>query len=227
MMQARKLEELLETVFTEREAGRDAAAGILERTYDGHAPDKQLDDFDELARLGLVVFDGARVALTSEGEAQALAVIRRHRLAERLLHDVLELGHEEMETNACEFEHVLSAEATESVCALLGHPPTCPHGKPIPPGACCGTYQKAVRPLVTRLAHLELGVPARIVFIAPRFHDRLDRLAALGVIPGCVIRLHQRAPAYVIDVGETTIGLDAEVAGEIYVSRRIKDTVVY
>jgi len=135
---------------------------------------------------------------------------------------VLELGADQMEAHACEFEHVLSAEATESVCALLGHPPTCPHGKPIPPGACCSTYQKTVRPLVTRLAHLELGVPARIVFISPRFRDRIDRMAALGVIPGVVIRLLQNAPAFVIEVGETTIGLDAEVAGEIYVSRRIR-----
>lgn len=221
-MQPRKLEELLETVFTEREAGRDSAAGILERTYEGHAPDKHTDDFIELQHAGLVSFDGARVTLTSEGETQALAVVRRHRLAERLLHDVLELGPEEMEANACEFEHVLSAEATDSVCALLGHPPTCPHGKPIPPGACCSKYQKTVRPLVTQLAHLEIGVPARIVFISPRFHDRIDRMAALGVIPGCVIRLLQHAPAYVIEVGETTIGLDAEVAGEIYVSRRIR-----
>jgi DtxR family Mn-dependent transcriptional regulator len=74
-----------------------------------------------------------------------------------------------------------------------------------------------VRPLVTGLKSFELGATARIVFIAPKFHDRMDRLAALGVIPGSTIRLHQRSPSYVIEVGETTIALDPEIAGEIYV----------
>ena len=62
-----------------------------------------------------------------------------------------------------------------------------------------------------------LGAAGRIVFIAPKFHDRMDRLAALGVIPGSELRLHQRSPSYVIEVGETTIALDAEIAGEIFV----------
>ncbi len=218
-MHQRKLEELLETIFTEKEQGRDEGAGILAAVAEAHAPDKSSEDFHELSRLGLVAFDGDKVRLTAEGESAARGVVRRHRLAERLLHDLLELDEEAMEDHACEFEHVLSEEATDSVCTLLGHPPTCPHGKPIPPGECCGLFAKTVRPLVTRLTHLELSAHARIVFVAPRFHDRMDRLAALGVIPGCEIRLHQKAPAFVIEVGETTIGLDEEIAGEIYVKR--------
>ncbi len=124
-----------------------------------------------------------------------------------------------MEAQACELEHILSPEATDSVCTLLGHPPTCPHGKAIPPGSCCRAAQKSVRPLVTGLTSLEMGAAARIVFIAPRYHDRMDRLAALGVIPGSEIRLHQRSPSYVIEVGETTIALDREIANEIFVKR--------
>jgi DtxR family Mn-dependent transcriptional regulator len=122
-----------------------------------------------------------------------------------------------MEAQACEVEHILSREATDSVCTLLGHPPTCPHGKPIPPGECCGAFQRTLRPLVTGLPNFELGATGRIVFIAPKFHDRMDRLAALGVIPGSTVRLHQRSPSYVIEVGETTIALDPEIAREIFV----------
>jgi DtxR family Mn-dependent transcriptional regulator len=70
---------------------------------------------------------------------------------------------------------------------------------------------------VTGLRDLALGTTGRIVFIAPKFHDRMDRLAALGVIPGSQIRLHQRAPSFVIEVGETTIAIDPEIAGEIFV----------
>jgi DtxR family transcriptional regulator, Mn-dependent transcriptional regulator len=216
-MTPRMAEEILEHVWTEREEGRDGAEGILRAAASGHAPDPRAVDLQELARVGLVLVDGERVALTGDGEARARDVVRRHRLTERLFRDLLDLGERTMEDQACEFEHILSREATDSVCTLLGHPPTCPHGKPIPPGECCGAFHKTVRPLVTGLPSFELGATGRIVFIAPKFHDRMDRLAALGVIPGSTIRLHQRSPSYVIEVGETTIALDPEIAGEIYV----------
>ncbi len=210
-------EEILEAVFTEREAGRDQARGILAHAAPEHAPGAGAADLDALAAEGLVRLDGDRVLLTDEGERRARDVVRRHRLTERLFRDLLDLGEEPMERQACEFEHILSPEATASVCTLLGHPPTCPHGKPIPPGPCCGTFQPTMRPLVTGLKTFELGVAGRIVFIAPKFHDRMDRLAALGVIPGSTLRLRQRSPSYVIEVGETTIALDPEIASEIYV----------
>jgi DtxR family Mn-dependent transcriptional regulator len=213
----RRQEEILETAFTQREAGRDAAEQILAAAQAEHAPGAGRADLEELARTGLARLDGAHVHLTEEGERRARDVVRRHRLAERLFRDVLDLGERAMEKQACELEHILSPEATDSVCTLLGHPPTCPHGKPIPPGPCCGAYQKTLRPLVTGLRNFELGASGRIVFIAPKFHDRMDRLAALGVIPGSTIRLHQRSPSYVIEIGETTIALDPEIAGEIYV----------
>jgi DtxR family Mn-dependent transcriptional regulator len=70
---------------------------------------------------------------------------------------------------------------------------------------------------VTGLRSFPLGAKGRIVFIAPKFHDRMDRLAALGVTPGSTLRLHQRSPSFVIEVGETTIALDPEIANEVYV----------
>ena len=45
----------------------------------------------------------------------------------------------EIEQQACKFEHILSPEATDKICSFLGHPRTCPHGAPIPPGPCCQT----------------------------------------------------------------------------------------
>ncbi len=216
-MEAHRIEEILEHVWTEREEGRDAAKGILQASAGDHAPAAHDDDLQALAAAGLVRRDGDRVLLTPAGEARARDVVRRHRLTERLFRDLLDLGERTMEAQACEFEHILSREATDSVCTLLGHPPTCPHGKPIPPGECCSAFQRTVRPLVTGLPSFELGATGRIVFIAPKFHDRMDRLAALGVIPGSTLRLHQRSPSYVIEVGETTIALDPEIAGEIFV----------
>jgi DtxR family Mn-dependent transcriptional regulator len=216
-LERHQAEELLETVFTEREEGRDDAAGVVARTVcHGEVSGA---DLQELAAAGLVKLHDGRVELTADGERRARDVVRRHRLTERLFRDLLELSDDATESQACEIEHILSPEATESVCTLLGHPPTCPHGKAIPPGPCCGAVQKTVRPLVTGLPAFDLGIPGRIVFIAPKFHDRMDRLAALGVIPGSEIRLRQRSPSFVIDVGETTIALDPEIAREIYVKR--------
>lgn len=217
-MERRAVEEILETVFTEREQGRDAVTGVLDHAGE-HAANPGAPALAELASAGLLRLHGERVELTEEGERRARGVVRRHRLAERLFRDLLDLGEGQMESQACEFEHILSAEATDSVCTLLGHPPTCPHGKPIPPADCCSAFHKTVRPLVTGLGSFDLGVRGRIVFIAPKFHDRMDRLAALGVVPGSELRLRQRAPSFVIEVGETTIALDPEIAGEIYVKR--------
>jgi Mn-dependent DtxR family transcriptional regulator len=79
------------------------------------------------------------VELTERGRERAGSIIRRHRLAERLFTDSLAMDSEsEIEQQACKFEHILSPEATDKICAFLGHPRTCPHGAPIPPGGCCG-----------------------------------------------------------------------------------------
>src|ERR1700736_3178465 len=78
------------------------------------------------------------VELTSRGRDRAGGIIRRHRLAERLFTDSLAMDSEsEIEQQACKFEHILSPEATDKICTFLGHPRTCPHGAPIPPGSCC------------------------------------------------------------------------------------------
>jgi putative ABC transport system ATP-binding protein len=80
------------------------------------------------------------VELTARGRERAASIIRRHRLAERLFTDSLAMDSEtEIEQQACKFEHILSPEATDKICTFLGHPRTCPHGAPIPPGPCCGS----------------------------------------------------------------------------------------
>ena len=84
--------------------------------------------------------DGSMIVeLTERGRERASSIIRRHRLAERLFTDSLAMDSEtEIEEQACKFEHILSPEATDKICTFLGHPRTCPHGAPIPPGECCG-----------------------------------------------------------------------------------------
>jgi putative ABC transport system ATP-binding protein len=95
---------------------------------------------DALKPAGVSKGDGSLIVeLTPRGFKRAADIIRRHRLAERLFTDSLAMDSEtEIEQQACKFEHILSSEATDKICAFLGHPRTCPHGSPIPPGPCCG-----------------------------------------------------------------------------------------
>ena len=91
-----------------------------------------------MAQIGLVSVENGLEQFTAKGEARARDVIRRHRLAERLFMDVLNIHDEyEVEQSACKFEHILSPEVTDKMCTLLGHPVACPHGSPIPKGECC------------------------------------------------------------------------------------------
>ncbi|MCL4872683.1 metal-dependent transcriptional regulator [bacterium] len=159
------------------------------------------------------------ITLTPAGERLAEAAIRRHRLAERLLTEVLAMDEENLEQNACSFEHTLSPEVTDSICTLLGHPPTCPHGLPIPRGACCKKAKDELKPIVQQLNVLEVGDTGRIIFIASNSHVRLDKLGSLGIVPGSTIRVHQKRPAFVIQLGETTLALDPEIIKEIYVRK--------
>jgi putative ABC transport system ATP-binding protein len=95
---------------------------------------------DALKPMAASMGDGTLIVeLTPRGRERAGSIIRRHRLAERLFTDSLAMDSEsEIEQQACKFEHILSPEATDKICTFLGHPRTCPHGAPIPPGACCG-----------------------------------------------------------------------------------------
>jgi Mn-dependent DtxR family transcriptional regulator len=90
-----------------------------------------------MAELLLVELRGAEIALTNRGERRARDVVRRHRLAERLFTDSFAMQDPEVNSQACKFEHIISPELDEKICTFLGHPRTCPHGHPIPPGVCC------------------------------------------------------------------------------------------
>jgi putative ABC transport system ATP-binding protein len=84
------------------------------------------------------------VVFTERGRQRAEDVIRRHRLAERLFIQTFKVHDEhEVEDQACKFEHILSPEATDSICTFLGHPRTCPHGSQIPLGPCCVAASKS------------------------------------------------------------------------------------
>lgn len=210
-----RIDEILELIWTLRERGISDLDQLLEEAKDLEAKSiLRLMIKDDLFKV-----EGNRVILEERGEEKAREIIRRHRLTERLLSEIFEMSEEEVEQEACKLEHILSPGVTESVCTFLGHPPTCIHGKPIPRGECCAKFKREVKPLVIPLDELGLGEEGRIVFIAPRSHQRLDRLSALGMVPGSMLRMHQKNPSYVLQIGETTLALDGEVVRDIYVKK--------
>jgi DtxR family Mn-dependent transcriptional regulator len=157
------------------------------------------------------------VELTPEGEKIAVSITRRHRLAERLLADVLSVTPEKIDSSACLMEHFLSPEVTEAVCTLLGHPRLCPHGAKIPPGPCCQKKTTTIPSVVITLAEMTVGQKARVLYLAGLQHSDIHKLLSLGIIPGEEIVLHQNSPAFIVKSGETQIALDKEIAGKIYV----------
>jgi DtxR family transcriptional regulator, Mn-dependent transcriptional regulator len=207
------VDELLELVWTLREKGVTDTRGLLEQSRDPEARAV----LERMIHEGLVAVTGEALRLSEIGEALAEGIIRRHRLTERLLMELFELSEEEAESEACKLEHLLSPAVTDSVCSFLGHPPVCPHGKPIPKGPCCHKLTREVQPLIQPLSTLELGREGKVVFISTRVKGRLEPLSALGIIPGTTVQLKQRRPSYVIQLGETSVALDEHIVREIYV----------
>lgn len=199
------VDEALQAIWELREHGKVALDAVVEDVGNEAW-------IREMESDGLIRIREGKISFTEEGEKRAHDIIRRYRLAERLFRDVLDL--KDFETDACRIEHAISPGVEEAICTLLGHPPTCPHGKPIPRGNCCKMFARKVRPLVSSLKDIEVGTRAKVMFInAPA----MDRLSSIGLVPGAVIKLQQKRPSYVIDIDETTIAVDEDIANGIFV----------
>jgi len=200
-------QELLEKLWIaeeEHDPGLEATLGAI-------------GEFDELAGLGLVENYQQRWTLTEAGQVEAAKAIRRHRLGERLLVDVFHTLDQEMEEHACRLEHALLDGLDESICTLLGHPQFCPHGKPIPPGECCREMRALVGRLIAPLSELKEGMGGKIAYLQMNHPARLQKLMAMGVLPGEKITLLRRSPSYVFEVGFSQFAVDEEIATTIYV----------
>jgi DtxR family Mn-dependent transcriptional regulator len=206
-----KAEEILEKLWTDdANGGGWASLRDLETDEDGST-------LNELRDEALVDVKDETVSLTTKGLDEARKVVRRHRLAERLLMDVLDTDPGMVEDAACRFEHVLRSGVEENVCTLLGHPRVCPHGSLIPPGRCCKEGLDEANRVVYPLSEMEAGQGGRIMYIHTHGESSIRKLMAMGVLPGFDVSLIQRYPSYVFRVGQTQIAVDADIASEIFV----------
>jgi DtxR family Mn-dependent transcriptional regulator len=218
MIEDHGIHEALEAIWSARELEREKIESIQEVSK-VILTDDLLNALTE-ARLAEV--HGSNLKLTPLGEEEARQVIRRHRLAERLLHDILNMEVEATEASACEFEHVLADQVTESICTLLGHPRECPHGSPIPEGKCCHEARQVVESLVVPITQLAPGEEGRVAYLSSKSQSRLHKLMAFGISPGMMVKLHQHYPTIVLECEHTQLAMESDIAGDIQVWRSAK-----
>jgi len=207
-------EEVLESLWVATVEGGDNAAHLDTL---GLAADA--DCLAELQRLAFIEIKGERVYLRPEGRDEARMTVRRHRLAERLMMDVLDVKGDQANAKACEFEHLLRHGVDTKLCALLNHPTTCPHGKPIPPGECCEQARNAGKVGVVALTELKAGEQGEIAYLSTGDHKKMQKLMSMGVLPGSELQVTRTFPTYIFKVGHSEFAVDTELAQEIFIRK--------
>lgn len=137
----------------------------------------------------LVIHSGSGIQLTQTGLERARRLVRRMRLAERLLSDILGMPLPEVYEEACRLEHVISDALEERIASVLGDPTTCPHGHPIPSSA--GRFDC---PLAESLASMKPGSRVEVVSLPERDPDLLVYLEECGIRPGVQLTVDYVAP---------------------------------
>ena len=217
-----RAEELLEIIWTTAEKSQvpvHSSQSYLLGKESASVHDEELlpDSLDELEQNKFIERRGEEVRFTAAGLQAATCLIRRHRLAERLITDVLNMRGDIIDEYACRFEHLVHAGLEEGICALLGHPRICPHGKPIPSGSCCAEAEQSVGQTVIGLSEMRPGQRGTITHIRSDDPKKMNKLMAMGVLPGTAIELLRRTPSFVFQVGYSQFAVDEEVASAVFV----------
>src|SRR5438477_3216214 len=209
------LEEYLEAIYELQEEGTPVIqARLAERL--GHAPPSVSEMIGRLRGDGFLEPQGRALRLTPKGRKRAESVVRKHRLAERLLTDVIGLEWHKTHLEACRWEHVISDDVEARLVVLLGNPSTCPHGNPIP-----GT--KAPRRELTVLAELQPGDRVRLERVTEQVEVDMDSLTYLdshGFVPGTDAEVSGRAAdgTLTLTLEDGTIELAPDLAGQLFVA---------
>ena len=208
MKLSQSAQQLLERLWVATE--EEAKPGLA---FNGTTP----EGIDELVQQGLAERNNGQLTLTPTGCPEATQAVRRHRLAERLLADVLTMEEALLDKGACGLEHALFDGLDDNICTLLGHPRFCPHGKPIPEGECCRQKRESVGRLIAPLCDLQPGQGGHIAYIQMHNPKRLQKLMAMGVLPGVTVSLLRRYPSFVFEAGFSQFAVDEEIAADISV----------
>ena len=214
------LEEYLEAMLALEEEGVAVIqARLVERL--GHSAQTISETVHRLAENGWLRRTGRELELTEDGRRRAESVVRRHRLAERLLVDVLGLPWHLAHLEAGRWEHVISDEVEARLVAVLGNPTTCPHGNPIPGARADLTAQRLI-------ADSSPGESVRLARITEKVETDLEALAwldALGLVPGreATITARDEDGAVTVELGVggpnrgESVSIGAAMSRQLYV----------
>lgn len=233
-MLTEKMEEYLEALFKLSCEEEETLNPARLSEYLGVTAPTVLDMLRRLEADGFVRYSGAgkgkgkgkaagrakrNIVLTSKGERAAKALVRRHRLSERFLTDVLGLDWESAHREACKLEHVLSPEVEDKLAEMLGNPETCPHGYPIPDENGRIKEEEEIKPLCD-LGADEKGCIDRVEEEEPQL---LQYLASLGLTPDVNVEVKEVAPfggPVLVKIGDAQYALGREVASKIWTRKR-------
>lgn len=221
------IEEYLETIYNMAMEGDTVIGARLAERFQVSAP-TVTETLKRMVRDGFVTMDDRRlVALTDRGVELAEAVLRRHRLTERFLVDMLGMQWHQVHEEACRLEHHISGAVEARVVAALEHPTTCPHGNPIPGYVGnARTYLSDRHAL--RLLHAERGREMVILCVSEVVENEEELISYLhdrGLTPGTHLRLVRRSEgddetSYAeLEVTERRIEVPARVAHALWVVR--------
>jgi len=208
-------EEYLENILELEEEGVTPLRARLVERLDLSAPAVS-EGVARLENQGYVKLDDDNaIHLTDKGRTLAVSIVRRHRLAERLLTDIIGLEWEKVHREADRWEHAISADVEQKLVELLGDPATCPHGNPIP-----GTANPVDDSDYVPLSQASPG-PITITRISEKLElndDALKILAGARLIPGATAEILSIEPDGIrvkSPVKEET--LPVEIAGQMFV----------
>jgi DtxR family Mn-dependent transcriptional regulator len=182
-------EEYLEAVYRlEREGPGVTTSGLAADL--GVAPASVSGMLKKLTADGYLTYEARGLAaLTEKGLKVAVRVMRRNRLAEVFLHDILGMPWDEVHEEACRLEHAISDRVEERLVAILGDPKVCPHGRPIPPADLSAPARAS-----DRLADAAAGTTVRIVEVVEDVPETLRYLDRIGLRPGASVDIVERGP---------------------------------
>ncbi len=220
-------EMYLRTILDLEEEGiTPLRARISERL--GHSGPTVAQTIGRMERDGLVRVEGDRhLELTPDGRSRALHVMRKHRLAERLLADVIGLDWAYVHDEACRWEHVMSEQVERRLLELLDHPTESPYGNPIPAldelgDVPAGRFLEGVVNIVDRVQGTDGVVSGTIKRLGEPVQfepELLSQLRAAGVVPGARASLSAAGSYVLVQVDGHGDGLElpSEVAAHVYV----------
>jgi len=216
---SRAVEDYLLNIYTLSSEGRSVIAARLAEALE-LAPPTVTATLHRMAKRGLISVNAQKeVTLTDAGHGMAETMVRRHRLAERLLIDILGLDWADVHEEAHRFEHAISPRVEERILAVLGGPTTCPHGSPIP-GTGAALSSDAVR-----LENIEAGervVIHRISEDAENNRELLGFFERSGLLPGREFDVAEVEPSnslMVLRRGTDSIPISLTVAHKIWVRK--------